>query len=68
MIKRPATALGRWLAHYLNYPNLRYEPFAISDPGKFASVLRPADVLLVDGNSRVSTAIKYLTDASKLGW
>jgi hypothetical protein len=39
MIKRLATALGRRLAHYLNYPARRYEPFAISDPGKLASVL-----------------------------
>ena len=64
MIKRLATALGRRLAHYLNYPARRYEPFAVSDPGKLASVLRPADVLLVDGNSRVSTAIKYLTQST----
>jgi hypothetical protein len=64
MIKRLASVLGRRLAHYLNYPNRRYEPFAISDPGKLASVLQPADVLLVDGNSRVSTAIKYLTQST----
>lgn len=49
-------------AHFLL--NRRYEPFAISDPGKLAASLRPADVLLVDGNSRVSTAIKYLTQST----
>jgi len=64
MIKRLTTALGRRLARYLNFPARRYEPFAITDPGKLASILRPADVLLVAGNSRVSTAIKYLTQST----
>jgi hypothetical protein len=56
--------LGRALAHYLNQPIRRYEPFAVSDPAKLAAVLRPADVLLVEGNRRVSTAIKYLTQST----
>jgi len=61
MMKRIATGLGQRLAHYLNQPIRRYEPFDSSDPARVAAVLRPADVLLVDGNSRVSTAIKCLT-------
>lgn len=64
MIKRLITAIGRRLAHYLNHPSQRYETFAISDPARLAAVLQPADVLLVDGNSRVSTAIKYLTQST----
>jgi hypothetical protein len=64
MMKRIANRLGQGLAHYLNQPISRYEPFDISDPARVASVLRPADVLLVDGNSRVSTAIKYLTQST----
>lgn len=64
MIKRLANAIGRRLAHYLNRPRRRYESFAISDPVKLASVLQPADVLLVDGVSRVSTAIRYLTQST----
>ena len=62
-MKRIATGLGQRLAHYLNQPIQRYESFDISDPVRVAAVLRPADVLLVDGNSRVSTAIKYLLNA-----
>lgn len=61
---RLVTTVGRLLAHYLNHPLRRYEPFAISDPDKLATVLLPADVLLVDGNSRISTAIKYLTQST----
>ena len=63
-MKRIATGLGQRLAHYLNQPRQRYEIFDISDPVRIAAVLRPADVLLVDGNSRVSTAIKYLTQST----
>lgn len=64
MIERLAASLGRALAHYLNRPIRRYEPFAITDPAKLAAVLQPADVLLVEGNRRISTAIKYLTQST----
>jgi hypothetical protein len=64
LFKHLTARLGRRLAHYLNQPNRRYEPFAISDPARLAAVLQPADVMLVDGNSRVSTAIKYLTQST----
>lgn len=64
MIGRFATALGRGLARYLSRPIRRYEPFAVSNPVRLASVLQPADVLLVEGNTRISTAIKYLTQST----
>jgi hypothetical protein len=60
--------IRRWpgdrLARYLNQPIRRYEPFAISDPQRLAAALIPGDVLLVEGNRRVSTAIKYLTQST----
>lgn len=56
--------LGRGLARHLSRPIRRYEPYAVSNPAKLASVLRPADVLLVEGNTRVSTVIKYLTQST----
>jgi hypothetical protein len=58
------TQLGRRLAHYLNQPVRGYEPFAISDSATLAAVLLPGDVLLVEGNYRISTAIKYLTQST----
>ena len=64
MIKRLAAVMGRRLAHFLNSPIGGYEPFAVSDPEKLAAVLRPGDVLLVEGNTRISTAIKYLTQST----
>lgn len=64
MIKRTCSWLGHRLAQYLNQPIRRYEPFAISDPQRLAAALMPGDVLLVEGNRRVSTAIKYLTQST----
>ncbi|MCI0510003.1 MAG: lipo-like protein, partial [Chromohalobacter sp.] len=64
MTNRLGSALGRAIARYLDQPVRGYEPFSITDPTKLAAVLRPADVLLVEGNHRISTAIKYLTQST----
>jgi hypothetical protein len=40
------------------------EPFVPSDPTALRRSLRPADVLLVAGSSKLSTAIKYLTQST----
>ncbi len=56
--------LGRRLVAYLSQPVRNYEPFAVSDPATLRAVLRPADVLLVEGNQRFSTAVKYLTQST----
>ena len=53
-----AAGIGRRLAHDLNQPIRRYEPFDISASERIAAVL-------VDGNSRVSTAIS--TSSSQPG-
>ena len=64
MTSRLGAALGRAIARYLNQPVRGYEPFSITDPIRLAAVLHPADVLLVEGNHRISTAIKYLTQST----
>ena len=38
--------------------------FATSNPAALPAVLRPGDILLVEGSSRISTAIKYLTQST----
>lgn len=58
------SAIGKALARYLSEPNPRYRPLATSDPEQLRAVLRPGDVLLVEGNTRLSTAIKYLTQST----
>ena len=60
LLERP----GRWLAQYLSRPDPRYAPLATSSAESLGSVLQPCDVLLVEGNTRISTAIKYLTQST----
>ena len=52
------------LARYLSAPVANYQPLTTSPPKQLASTLRPADVLLVEGNTRISNAIKYLTQST----
>jgi hypothetical protein len=56
--------IGGWLAAYLNKPIKGYQAFSITDSAKLAAVMRPCDVLLVEGDRRLSTAIKYLTQST----
>lgn len=56
--------IGRFLAGRLENKTSGYEPYTPSDPQTLARVLRPGDILLVEGNQRISTAIKYLTQST----
>lgn len=53
--------LGRALADYLSQPSAAYRPEVATDAQTLAAALRPGDVLLVEGDLRISTVIKYLT-------
>ncbi|MCW5603983.1 MAG: lipo-like protein [Burkholderiales bacterium] len=55
---------GRRLARYLTAPSRNAPTVTTNDPVALASALRPGDVLLVEGHSRVSSAIKYLTQST----
>ncbi len=52
------------LVRYLTGKVRNYEPFAVSTPESLESVLQVADVILVEGNQRFSTAVKYLTQST----
>lgn len=56
--------IGQRLAGYINGPICDYEPFAVTPHGILEGTLQPGDVLLVEGNRRVSVAIKYLTQST----
>lgn len=56
--------LGRWLGIWLNRPAHVHNTSPATDPRRLAAALQPGDVLLVEGNSRVSVAIKYLTQST----
>jgi permuted papain-like amidase YaeF/Yiix C92 family enzyme len=52
------------ILHYLSQPTGRYAPFFAPDPAVIRRTLQPGDILLVEGNSRLSAVIKYLTQST----
>src|SRR5664279_3433614 len=56
--------IGQLIAGYLQKEVKGYEPFTPSDPDHLRGVIQPGDVLLVEGNNRVSGIIKYLTQST----
>jgi hypothetical protein len=57
-------ALGKALARFLSAPRDAAQTGTPTDPEKLGASLRPGDVLLVEGASRISTAVKYLTQST----
>ncbi|HJM49483.1 MAG TPA: YiiX/YebB-like N1pC/P60 family cysteine hydrolase [Alphaproteobacteria bacterium] len=64
MWNRLCRTIGRLLVHHLEKPARNYVPFAVSDPETLGRVLEPGDIVLVEGNERISVAIKYLTQST----
>lgn len=58
------SALGRWVARKLAEPRHVHSPVAPASLQDLQACLQPGDVVLVEGNSRVSTAVKYLTQST----
>ncbi|HLZ04543.1 MAG TPA: YiiX/YebB-like N1pC/P60 family cysteine hydrolase [Bradyrhizobium sp.] len=56
--------VGKLMAGYLQKEVPGYEPFTPSDPEYLRSIIQPGDVLLVEGNNRISGIIKYLTQST----
>ncbi len=56
--------VGDWIAGRLESQVSGYIPFTASDPATLGRFLEPGDVLLVEGNQKVSVAIKYLTQST----
>ncbi len=68
MLRRQFHALhekaGFLLARYLLKESANYQPSSLTDMEQLKRCLRPGDVLLVEGNLRISAAIKYLTQST----
>ena len=56
--------VGKLIAGYLQKEVPGYEPFTPSDPERLRGIIEPGDVMLVEGNNRVSGIIKYLTQST----
>ncbi|MFP8965128.1 lipo-like protein [Pokkaliibacter sp. CJK22405] len=59
-----AAVFGQKLASYLARPRYAESSRSTFDIEKLRSVIKPGDVLLVEGTSRISTTIKYLTQST----
>lgn len=57
-------ALGRRLADNLRKPVSGAPPYTHANVAALRGTLRPGDVLLVEGATRIATAIKYLTQST----
>jgi hypothetical protein len=53
--------LAGWFVQQITRPRREYRRVVFNDPDRLKSRIRPGDVVLVDGDQRVSQVIKYLT-------
>lgn len=56
--------IGRFLADRLREESSGYRPYTPSDPETLHRTLEAGDVLLIEGNQRISAGIKYLTQST----
>ncbi len=63
-MNRLRPSIGKWLATYLTKDIQAGASAPPSDPLHLQATLRPGDVLLVEGRTRISSAIKYLTQST----
>jgi len=64
MIRPLLRFFGRLIIRYLNKPVLNYRSYQFIQLAELEACLQPGDVLLVEGNQRISSAIKYLTQST----
>ena len=64
MLSRIFAWIGHRIVDYLAEPIADYEPFFAPDPELLERCLLPGDVLLIEGNTRLSVIIKYLTQST----
>jgi hypothetical protein len=63
-VSAPRASIGQRLARFLARPRHVHSTSAPADLLRLQACLRPGDVLLVEGHSRISTAVKYLTQST----
>ena len=63
-MRSPHQVLAGWFVRQLTRPRREYRRFVFNDPERLKSRIRPGDVVLIDGDQRVSQVVKYLTMSS----
>lgn len=64
LVDRFLERTGQFLAKLLVKESSGYKPYTPSDPEILSGLLRPGDILLIEGNQFVSATIKYLTQST----
>ena len=67
MTKRATRCLTGWAGGWpagCRSESSGYEPYTPSDPETLRRTLQPGDILLIEGNQRISATIKYLTQST----
>ena len=64
MLARFAQYISAGMIRYLTKPTARYAPFFAPDLEVTRRTLQPGDVILVEGNTRLSAIIKFLTQST----
>jgi len=63
-MRSPRRLLANWFVHLITQPRSHYQRFVFNDPEKLKATAVAGDVILVDGDQRVSQAVKYLTQST----
>ena len=63
-MRTPRQVLQDWFLKEITQRRRYYRRFVYNDERQLKATIRPGDVLLVDGDQRVSQAVKYLTQSS----
>lgn len=63
-MRSPRKFLADWFLDQLTRRRRRYHRFVYNDPVRLKATIQAADVVLVDGDQRVSQAVKYLTTST----
>ncbi len=64
MFSKILNFFGKRFARFLNKPTSFYTSTSVYTPAELRAVLKPGDVVLIEGNLRMSSAIKYLTQST----
>src|SRR6266404_6604290 len=63
-MRSPRRVLADWFLKEITQQRRHYRRYIYNDPVKLKAAIQPGDVLLVDGDQRVSQAVKYLTTST----
>jgi hypothetical protein len=64
MFDRIKERISAAILRFLSRPTVRYAPFFAPEPDILKAALKPGDVVLIEGNTRLSAVIKFLTQST----